>query len=85
MRYHLFFHPAAMKELKRMPETYQGKFRQVFGTLEENPFSYPYKKIRGETQIYRIRVGKYRLLYEVDESDMKIFILKLDTRAHGYK
>ncbi|MGD2248840.1 MAG: hypothetical protein PVF58_10585 [Candidatus Methanofastidiosia archaeon] len=35
--------------------------------MKENPFSYPYRKIRGKTSMYRIRFGKYRVLYKVDK------------------
>ncbi len=38
------------------------RIKDTLGNLKENPFSYPYKKIKGKTNVYRIRVGKYRVL-----------------------
>ncbi|WP_337954342.1 type II toxin-antitoxin system RelE/ParE family toxin [Aciduliprofundum sp. MAR08-339] len=53
--------------------------------LRQNPYAYPYKKIRGENNTYRIRVGKYRILYEIDKINMQIIILKVDKRERIYK
>ncbi|RLG55949.1 MAG: hypothetical protein DRN95_07325 [Candidatus Hydrothermarchaeota archaeon] len=54
-------------------------------TLRENPFSYPYKKIKGEENTYRIRIGKFRILYEVDEKNNLIIIFKAERRERAYK
>ena len=43
------------------------------------------KKIRGKTNLYRIRLGKYRILYEVNEVERRVVILKIDERGKVYK
>jgi len=63
---------------------YKEKLKYVLGKLKEDPFSHPYRKIRGETNLYRIRLGKYRLLYEVDEDKERVVILKIDKRSKVY-
>ena len=37
-----------------------------------------------EDSIYRIRLGKYRMVYEIDENEKKIYITMLFIREHGY-
>ena len=53
--------------------------------LKENPYSYPYKKIKGETNLYRIRIGEYRISYEVYENENIIIILKIGKRDKFYQ
>ncbi|HDL16158.1 MAG TPA: hypothetical protein ENH28_08430 [Euryarchaeota archaeon] len=40
--------------------------------------------MKGETNIYRIRTGKYRILFEVNKSNKFIVILKIDKRGRVY-
>jgi mRNA interferase RelE/StbE len=59
------------------------KIKDILENLKEDPFSYPYKKIKGKTNMYRIRVGKYRVLYKVEEKK-RITVLKIDKRSRAY-
>ena len=68
-----------------MPENYKNKIKEILTVLKDNPYAYPYKKIRGETNLYRIRIGKYRILYEISKEYNKIVILKVDKRERIYK
>ncbi|MEM2177126.1 MAG: hypothetical protein QXN34_07350 [Archaeoglobaceae archaeon] len=47
--------------------------------LSENPFSIPYKKIKGRENTYSILVGKYRIIYTLKREE--IWILKIDKRG----
>ncbi len=51
--------------------------------LEVNPYVLPYKKIRGREGTYRIRVGDFRVLFSVHETE--ILILKIGRRKGIYK
>ncbi len=51
--------------------------------LEENPYALPYKKIRGRKGTYRIRVGDFRVIFSVHETE--ILILKIGRREGIYK
>jgi len=74
----------AAKFISDLPDTYKAKIMDILEILQTNPYGYPYKKIRGETNLYRIRVGRYRVLYEVDKSCNRVIILKVDTRESIY-
>ena len=43
-------------------------------TLYDGPFPFGYKKLAGGSNAYRIRVGDYRILYEVDQRSSTIRI-----------
>jgi len=83
--YEIIFSKKAAKFISSLPEGYKNKIKETVSVLKENPYGYPYKKIRGETNVYRIRVGEYRILYEIDKNDNLIIILKVDKRERVYE
>jgi mRNA interferase RelE/StbE len=83
--YALFLSNTAVKSVRSLTSAQRAKLRQAFSRMRENPFSYPYKKIRGEPHLYRIRIGNYRVLYEIDEQHKRIMVLKIDRRSKVYK
>ncbi|MHA1409143.1 MAG: type II toxin-antitoxin system RelE family toxin [Candidatus Odinarchaeia archaeon] len=85
MKYEILFSKQAVNLIKSLEKGYKIKLREVFATLGNNPFDYPYKKIKGEASLYRIRIGKYRILYEVDSNHKLIKIIKIDKRKTVYK
>ena len=67
------------------------KFRDVIERLMRNlnelkygPFLRYYKKLEGTENIYRIRIGEYRITYEADERSKIIFVLDIGRRKNIY-
>ncbi|MBI5253748.1 MAG: type II toxin-antitoxin system RelE/ParE family toxin [Euryarchaeota archaeon] len=75
---------AALKEIKK--ETKETK-RRIFKSLEklENPFSVPYEKLRGEENVYRIRVGDFRVIYYVDKDKNEAVVFRIRRRGRAYE
>lgn len=82
--YEVIFTKKAGKFISSLQKGYKKKLKEIITRLKENPFSYPYKKIRGETNLYRIRLGRYRILYEVDIIKRLVVILKIGERERIY-
>lgn len=59
----------------------------VYPILRENPFFGPnIKKLKGEYKdLYRYRIGDYRLFYKISEESVIIFILDIEARKDTYK
>ena len=51
----------------------------------EAPFSRPYEKLKGYSDVYRIRVGDYRIIYYVDKKGKIVLVLRVDLRKRVYK
>lgn len=83
--YEVVFTKKAGKFVISLQKGYKEKLKDVIERLREKPFSYPYKKIRGGTNLYRMRLGKYRILYGVDKIERKVIILKIEEREKIYK
>lgn len=58
----------------------------VYPQLRTNPFfGKNIKKLKGEFKdIYRYRIGEYRLFYQVDEKQILIFIMDMVKRKDAY-
>lgn len=66
---------------------YQKIKTYVYPILRENPFYGPQiKKLKGNyKEIYRFRIGSYRLFYKVSQKTVLIFILDIEMRKDAYK
>ena len=84
MSYEVLFSRSAAKFIKRLNDHTKDKVREAVEKLRENPFPIPYKKIKGMRNTYRIRMGNYRILYEVHDNLNQIWILKVGKRENVY-
>ena len=59
----------------------------VYPILKTNPFfGVNIKKLKGEfKEVYRFRIGDYRLFYKINEQESLIFILNIENRQDAYK
>ncbi|NJE09561.1 type II toxin-antitoxin system RelE/ParE family toxin [Thermococcus sp. MAR1] len=83
--YEVVFTKKAAKQVRSLQPAHKRKLKEIILRLSENPFSYPYKKIRGEEHTYRIRVGSFRILYEVDDENFRVTIFKIERRERAYR
>lgn len=65
---------------------YQKVKNYVYPILRKNPFFGPnIKKLKGEfADIYRFRIGKYRLFYSIDKDRVTVFIIDIKDRKNAY-
>jgi mRNA interferase RelE/StbE len=73
------------KQLKAIPETYQNKINEQLDLLEKTPFPPGCKKLTGMSNTYRVRVGVYRIIYEVFQKVLLIQIINISHRQDAYK
>ena len=66
-----------------MPKEYVPKIYSAMKGLSENPRPINSKKLQGKNDIYRIRVGVHRLLYEIDDIIRIVSVEKLMHRQDG--
>jgi mRNA interferase RelE/StbE len=59
----------------------------VYPILRENPFfGSNIKKLKGDYKdVYRYRIGDYRLFYKISEETVIVFIIDIETRKDSYK
>ena len=59
----------------------------VYPLLRENPFyGNNIKKLKGDyKEVYRFRIGDYRLFYKISEETVIVFIIDIEARKDSYK
>lgn len=73
---------------KFLKECQKDDFARIIGKIEKlftNPFLSESIKIGGGKNIFRIRVGKYRILYKVYPDEKYLLITEIGKRGNIYK
>jgi mRNA interferase RelE/StbE len=84
MTYSVNFKKHALKELAKINEPFYSHIKQAIYSLADNPRPQGYKKLKGRDG-YRIRLGNYRIIYDVFESELVVDIIALGHRKDIYE
>lgn len=84
MSYSLFIQRGAQKELAQLPEAAYEQVRDAIRKLEMNPRPRGCRKLSGR-EGWRIRVGDYRIVYEIDDKQQTILVLHVGHRRDVYR
>lgn len=76
---------SAQKDLRRFPEIEIKKITRSILRLKDNPFPVNCRKIQLSESLYRIRVGDYRVIYEVLIKEKTIMIHYIRHRKDVYR
>lgn len=83
--YKLTIKPSALKEIKRLAERAKSRVKKVIERLMSEPRPRGVRKIVGGDDIYRLRVGDYRVIYRIDGTERKIMIMAVRKRDEVYR
>lgn len=82
--YRISYHRKAKKELKRIePHKQRDRIERRIDALSENPMPLDAKKLSPPLNGFGLRQGRYRIIYELQES--QIDILKIGHRKEIYR
>ncbi len=76
---------SAKEELRKLDKQIIPRILQAVENLADNPYSLGSKKLIGSDSIYRIRVGDYRIVYNIRSSVLTIEIIKVGHRREIYR
>ena len=83
--YRLEVSPAADRDLGRLKDRIRKqdfeRMRDALRGLAGDPRPHGVRKIKGAKKAYRIRVGSYRVVYEVYDDDSLVLILQVARRS----
>ena len=85
MKYSVIIKKTAQKQILKLPKSYFEKVRKTILSLETIPRPHGCIKLTGSENIYRIRVGNYRIVYSIEDKLLTIFIFDVDDRKDVYK
>ena len=81
--YQVVIEKQAQKELARIPPPDYNKVVAAVKALANDPRPHGYKKLKGRPG-YRIRVGDYRIIYQVKDNILTVFVLVIGNRRDVY-
>jgi mRNA interferase RelE/StbE len=85
MTFQIRIAPRAERDLKSLPNQIQTRIRSKIDALAEDPFPQGVKKLVGEGNLYRLRLGDYRVLYTVEQGELVILIISVGHRREVYR
>ncbi len=83
--YRITFKRSALKELADIPKPFNQNIATSIDKLAENPRPDGVKKLKGEYNAYRIRVGDYRIIYTLEDVIKIVEIQRIRHRKDAYK
>lgn len=85
--YSVKFTKRALKELNQLPKDARNSVIESLELLQVNPYAeiLQVKKLRGQRNLYRIRIGNYRVIYEIYGGMLVIIVVRIGHRKDVYE
>jgi mRNA interferase RelE/StbE len=83
--YAVKFTPAAERQIKDFDKPIQRQILTRIANLADNPRPNGVEKMKGEENLYRIRLGNYRILHTINDKHLLVLIVKVGDRKEVYR
>ena len=85
--YSIEFVKSARKEFERLPVKIRERVTEALRLLAQNPYSelIKAKKMKGADDLFRIRLGDYRVIYEIRNERLIVVVVKIGNRREVYR
>jgi len=85
LKYRIEVKRSAAKALKKIPKPDQKRISEKIDNLAENLPNPDTTKMKGNNPFHKIRVGDYRIIYEIQDDVLLILIVKIGHRKDIYR
>jgi mRNA interferase RelE/StbE len=75
----------AVRALAALPRREQQRVRAAIDLLTDDPRPPASRKLAGEDNAYRVRVGDYRIVYEVFDTRLIVHVVRIGHRRDVYR
>lgn len=83
-KYKVIFKKSVAKDFKTLPKSDIKRILSKIDSLAENPRREGAIKLSGQN-LYRIRQGLYRIIYEIRDDELVVQVIKVGHRSDVYK
>lgn len=84
-KYNIAFAPAALRQLRKLPMQDQKRIMREIETLTDDPRPQGVRKLTGADNLWRIRIGDYRVVYEIQDAKLVVLVLRIAHRKDVYR
>jgi len=85
MAYQVLLRPAAKRDWKKLPRHVLLRVEQILLTLKETPRPHGVVRLAGTHDRWRVRIGDYRVIYQIDDTLQEVTILRIAHRRDAYR
>ena len=84
MQYELIIKPTAEKSLDKLPRPIRRRIVDAMKELRNHPRPAGVVKLAGDKNLWRIRIGSYRMVYEIHDDRLVVLVLRVAHRKDVY-
>ncbi|GHV34524.1 hypothetical protein FACS1894187_05270 [Synergistales bacterium] len=84
-RFSIVFKKSAVKELARCEESMKQRISDAIGHLSVDPLPYGAIKLEGFENFWRIRIGTFRVVYEIQADALIVYVVHIAHRKDIYR
>ena len=85
MAYSVEIISAAQRDIRKLPHAVQEKLRSMIRALADEPRPSGVKKLQGNDDLYSLRSGDFRIIYQINDGALLVLIVKVGNRREVYK
>ncbi len=85
MEYRVLILPRARRQIESLPLQIRKRVGKAIDSLEKNPRPEGAKKLKGFEELYRLRVGDYRIIYTVEDNELLVIVVNTGHRKDIYR
>ena len=85
MKYVIKFRPAVEKDIRHLPQKELIRIKRKIESLAENLPDRSTTKMKGNNNFHKVRVGDYRIVYEIHDDVLVMLVVKIGNRKDIYK
>jgi mRNA interferase RelE/StbE len=83
--YSVEFAPSAARDFRKIPHEVQRRLARAIDALRVNPRPRGAKKLQAVRDVWRIRAGDYRIIYEIQERRLVVMVVRVAHRREAYR
>jgi len=84
VKYRTIFDPKARVEIRRLPRQTAITILRKLADLEQDPYGFSTTALVGDPSVRRLRVGGYRVFYEIRSTDLVVWAIHIAHRSVAY-
>jgi len=84
-KYRIEVSATAERQIRKLPHADQLRVLRVIQSLATDPRPEGCRKLSGVDDVFRVRIGRYRVLYAIEDRRLVIIVLKVGDRKDIYR
>lgn len=85
MSYRVELTPAAQRQIKKLSADSRQRIVVAIEALAADPRPITVKKMQGEENLYRVRLGDYRIIYQIQDKALLVTVVRVGDRRDVYR